>query len=225
MNTFNKFSAELNKTTPLQIKYKNNSEFMKILGAILFFNKNFMTSFITTIGSIIYFPTEEFVAGNETSSIILLAHEYVHVRDAVKYNKILFSLAYMSPQILSILFFILGFFWWPLFIIAGICLLPVSSPFRMYFELRGYKMSLFMENELLKNLGIDEDARKKYLINAANSFNRKYFVSSAYYYMWIFGVISYLSSTVDKIISGDIMTEKDSYYQDVLNCYNNVKDI
>ena len=63
----------------LEIKYKNESIFMKILGMLLFFNPAFMTSYTTTIGSTIYFPDQRFIVSRETSSSIILLHELVHI--------------------------------------------------------------------------------------------------------------------------------------------------
>lgn len=45
------YLKELQNTIPdFNIKYKNQSLFIKILGFILFFNKEFMTTLFTTIG-------------------------------------------------------------------------------------------------------------------------------------------------------------------------------
>ena len=66
----------------LEVKYKTESSFMKLIGKILFFNKTFMTFYTTTIGSTIYFPNREFVNNKEVSSSIIFLHELVHIHDS-----------------------------------------------------------------------------------------------------------------------------------------------
>src|SRR5579859_3016444 len=87
----------------LKIAYKDQSTFMKFLGAILFFNKDFKTTYITTLGSTIYFPSKEFVDADPVNNTIVLMHELVHMADAKKYTRFFFSLSYLLPQLLSIL--------------------------------------------------------------------------------------------------------------------------
>jgi len=60
----------------VEIKYKDESLFMKALGLLLSFNKTFMTSFTTTIGSTIYFPSRKWLAErNPETTIAIVAHE------------------------------------------------------------------------------------------------------------------------------------------------------
>ena len=87
----------------LKIKYKDESLFMKILGSLLFFNKSFMATYTTTIGSTIYFPSKKFVEERYYSSILILLHELVHVQDGIKFNPIIFAMLYLSPQIFGLL--------------------------------------------------------------------------------------------------------------------------
>jgi hypothetical protein len=70
-----------------KIVAKEDSTLMKIIGKLLFFNKGFMTNYVTTLGSTIYAP------GGEISDITL-QHELVHVKDWKRWN-ILFSLSYL----------------------------------------------------------------------------------------------------------------------------------
>src|SRR4030043_385107 len=93
----------------LKIKYKDESLLMKILGKLMFFNKGFMTSYTTTIGSTIYFPNSNFVKARPISSSVILLHELVHLYDNSKFTAPLFSFLYLFPQILVLLFFPLLF--------------------------------------------------------------------------------------------------------------------
>mgnify|MGYP007046843866 CR=1 FL=1 len=93
---------EIKKDYKLDVKYKDTSFLMKLLSLILFFNKDFMKSFTTTIGTTIYYPSEEFVKNSPITSLITLLHELVHIIDYNK-NKLLFTLLYLFPAfILSI---------------------------------------------------------------------------------------------------------------------------
>src|SRR5208283_2209132 len=87
----------------LQVKYKDQSTFMKILGKILFFNPSFMTSYITTIGDTIYFTTESYTTQDSLDASIVLMHELVHMTDEKTYSKPLFAISYLFPQILALL--------------------------------------------------------------------------------------------------------------------------
>ena len=164
----------------LEIKYKDESLFMKILGKLLFFNKTFMTNYTTTIGSTVYFPTKSFVESRETSATVILLHELVHVNDASKITAPLFSLLYLCPQILTLLFFPLLFISWKIAILAVFFATPLPAYFRMHFEKRAYMTSLYSLNALGKKLNFNPllDSQKDSFI--------KQFKTSAYYWMWIF---------------------------------------
>lgn len=74
-------------TTEYKLVNKSQSKFMKLLSYLLFFNKDFMSGYITTVGRTIYAP-RGFI------DKITLAHELVHVADYNKYG-ILFYLSYL----------------------------------------------------------------------------------------------------------------------------------
>lgn len=140
-----------NNSLNVNIKYKNESLFMKFLSFLLFFNKKFMTEYTTTINSTIYFPSRDFVNNNYITSATIFLHELVHVLDARSYNFIIFSFLYLSPQILGIIFLPLSFIniWVALAFL--LFLLPIPSFFRMKFEKRAYLVSLYVLNQLIKN--------------------------------------------------------------------------
>jgi hypothetical protein len=168
----------------LKIKYKDQSWFMKLLGKLLFFNKSFMTSYTTTIGSTIYFPTESFVTLRPISSMVVMLHELVHIKDSYKISKPLFGFLYLTPQILSLLCIPLLFISWkiflPLMILFGA---PIPSFFRMYFEKRAYLSSLYKMYALGNKLNFEPK------LDEQSKFFSKQFKSSAYYWMWSFGSI------------------------------------
>jgi len=206
LNRFNLFVDFLKDTVPtLNIKYKNNSLFMKILGFILFFNKDFMSKYTTTIGSTIYFPSKEFVEKNPIAKIITVSHEARHIVDSKRYG-VLFSILYLMPQLLALLLIPLLFVNVYLALFCLLFLLPLPAYFRMRFEILGYTMSLFVINELLKENNVPLEKRKELLYNKVNNCNEE-FTSSKYYYMWPFGVEDKLKKAVVKILNETIVKE------------------
>lgn len=165
----------------LEIKYKDESTLMKIIGKILFFNPSFMTNFTTTVGSTVYFPSRKFEQLRPISSLVILLHELVHVNDAKKWSKPLFAFLYMFPLTLAFLLLPFLLFSWKIFlplIILSLC--PVPAYFRMLFEKRAYLVSLYctyqfsIKKQFTTNL---DNAAASYLSN---------FKDSAYYFMWPF---------------------------------------
>jgi hypothetical protein len=161
-----------------QIKFKNESPFMKFLGKIMFFNKSFMTNYVTTIGKTIYFTDRKEFEKNRGSYFKTLCHEYVHVMDYVQ-RPICFILGYIFPQFLSI--FSLGAIlavinpWFLLFLLALLFAAPIPSPGRAETEFRGYGMSCKVR--IWGGEIIDAGLLNRY----ADAFT-----TSAYYFMWPF---------------------------------------
>lgn len=162
------------------ITFKDQSLFMKILGKILFFNKSFMTNYITTIGETIYYPTASYVNGHPASAFIVLLHELVHVKDEKAISKPIFDGLYLLPQILALLaiplFFVIGF-WSLLFLLFA---MPLPAYFRMNYEKRAYIASLYVMKKLNDKCqyNIDLNDKKQYFLQQ--------FKSSSYYFMWPF---------------------------------------
>jgi hypothetical protein len=166
---------------PIKIQYKDQSWFMKLLGSLLFFNPQFMTSFTTTIGNTTYYPSENYVKIHPITAFTILLHESIHVYDSKKITNLLFTLGYLFPQILVLLFiplFLLGYF------VPALCTLlflaPIPAYFRMLFEKRAYMVSLYSLNKvnLKYNLGIDLNT------HIGTVFDN--FKGSTYYFMWPF---------------------------------------
>jgi len=191
----------------VKIGYKNQSTFMKIIGGLLFFNPLFMKSFITTIGSTIYYPSSAYVDAHPVSSLVVLLHELVHVHDEKKYTEVLFNLLYLMPQLLAILFipllFLVG---WKFALLSLLFLAPIPAYFRMYFEKRAYIASLYVMNKLNAlhpDYKIDLDDRSNFFVQQ--------FKNGSYYFMWPF-------SNLDKEFAGALQLIKNGErpYQDDL---------
>lgn len=164
-----------------QIKYKDESKLMKFIGKILFFNKTFMTNFVTVIGDKIYFPSKKNYQDRYTnypkSLYATLAHEYVHIHDDSRSKW--FKYSYLFPQVLaSFSLLALLAFISPLFLISLLFLIfaiPFKSKGRTEAELRGYTMSLLIDR---LNYNVDPGANRR-LPHIVNNF-----IGPAYYYMW-----------------------------------------
>lgn len=182
----------------LDIRFKDKSLFMKILGYLLFFNSKFMTDYTTTIGSSVYFPKESYIKLRPLSSTIILLHELVHIFDSDRFSKILYGFLYLFPQSLLIFTLPLFIFNWKVALVSSIiCLLPLPAYFRMYFEKRAYFVSLYVINAL----------SKKFNFNATLDKHVEFFISnfkdSSYYYMWWFSSIDkQFAIAKEKIIAG-----------------------
>lgn len=130
-----------------QIRYKDESRFMRLLAKVLFFNKGFLTKYTTTIGSTIYLPSRAAVEADLDGYAAVLAHELVHVMDARAQGSLVFGLSYLFPQCLSLLSLLAllsipGSIWWLTSLSALLCLAPWPSTGRAAAEYRGYGMSL-----------------------------------------------------------------------------------
>jgi len=219
MRRKDKFLANLQKNnSKYNIKYKNQSWLMKLIGSLLFFNKLFMSKYATTINQTTYLPDDKYVADKDYESIVLIGHEYVHAYDAKHYSSFLYSLIYLFPLWLCLLaipmYFIIGF-WSLLFLIF---LGPVPSIGRTWAEFRGYSMTLFLCHEVLKekkNTDIEYTMDK-----IARDIQDKYFHSAAYYFMWPFNMDKKFDAVLEKIKSGDILKE-DEIFQEVLDAFKN----
>ena len=143
---------------------KRESKLMKLLSKVLFFNKTFMTSYITVIGSKVYVPRMPWKKTNPFGAAS------VHMKDGKRLG-FMFKFLYLFPQILTPLC-LLGF-WNPWFFLVALCILPFPAPWRAKFELRGYTISMAVSWWLL-------DRRPDF------DFYAKQFTGPNYYYMYPF---------------------------------------
>lgn len=157
-----------------QVKYKNQDTLMKILGALMFFNPNFMKLYTTTIGHTVYVPSEEFAQKPEFTSILI--HECTHMYDNKRLG-LLFDLGYLFPQILFLpvllLFFVLS--WKIVLPLALLTLVPLPAPWRANLERRAYFVSMLAD---YLSYNIDPSITASHFAN--------YMRGSSYYFMWPF---------------------------------------
>lgn len=190
---FEQILANIQKIYPdVNVKFKNQSTFMQILGKILFFNSSFMTEFVTTIGTTIYYPSQDWVNNNPYTASILLLHELTHIYDQKKDNSMVFSILYMLPQLLFILFIPLLFIIrWEFALIPLLLLAPIPAYFRMYYERRAYTISMYAT----------------YKLNCIQSLPSEYvqfLTGSEYYFAWPFasGLTTYFTNVQNQIVAG-----------------------
>src|SRR3972149_5456838 len=210
---FQRFTAELQKKMPgFNVAYKDESLLMRLIGFLMFFNSSFMTKFVTTISKTVYFPNrQELESRKDPGFIATLAHEFVHACDSDRLSFGLFSFLYLFPQILSPFMLLFMFWhWWLGLLLFIVFLSPLPAPWRMHYEARGYTMSLFMQNELMKQNGVSLERRREYLLQSIEGFDIQ-FTSVNYYFMWPFGVKKRLTENLEKILDMTIYQEDDVY--------------
>jgi len=170
---------------------------MKILGFMLFFSPDFKTSYTTTIGDTIYYPSQSFVNLHPVSTLVILLHELVHVYDEKRLTKPLFSASYLLPQLLAFLIIPLLFISWKIALPFLIFLAPFPAYFRKLYEKRAYLASLYVMYQLniKSSFNIDIENQSQFFANQ--------FKTSAYYWMWPFKSInSEFEAAVQLIKSG-----------------------
>jgi len=182
----------------LQVKYKNQSKFMKFLGTILFFNKSFMTDYVTTIGSTIYIPNDTYMKLHSVSGSVVFMHELVHIYDSGRISRPLFTFFYLLPQIMAIFLLPFLFFvkWWVILPMILLCLAPIPAYFRMIFEKRAYISSIYTLNALGKRLNFNPQLTNQ------TSFFVAQFKDSYYYFMWPFDVTPEFTNAISLVQSG-----------------------
>ena len=100
--TLKRFEQHLQAAYPdFRVDFKDQSWSQKVIGFLMTFNPGYMTDFITTIGSTVYFPTRAFYEVDPASSLATLAHESVHIYDSKR--TLWFKLSYLFPQILAVI--------------------------------------------------------------------------------------------------------------------------
>jgi hypothetical protein len=192
---------------------------MRILGKVLFFNKDFMTRYITVIGNTVYVPSKQWVKDKPYAALEVFCHEWVHMKDNRDLGP-LFKFLYLTPQIFALLsLFSLwsGNLWW---LLCLLYLLPMPSLARSELEMRGYAVSMAVRWWVLEEEP-DYERISKYFTSSAYywmypvksgvkepDYERisKYFTSSAYYWMYPVksGVIQDLEENFERIKRMDL---------------------
>lgn len=203
---FELFVKSLQNYYTFDIKYKDESFFMKVLSIIFFFNKKFKTNYTTTIGNTIYYPSRESVANDEDMAAQILAHELIHIKQKEAYGAVLYSFLYLFPQVLSLLSVLAIFSPW--FLLFLLFLLPLPAPFRKDFEKSAMAMSLFVFYLHLQSLDIT-DENVSSTLDKYVAIKKSRFTGFQYWLMWSFGV-SFVKD-VTEIKSGVISKRSDVY--------------
>lgn len=151
IQTLRNFEADIRKSVPrFTIQWKDGSRSQRALGKVLFFNRQYMTGYVSTFYPKVYYPSKRVYEKNPASSLIVIAHERVHLLDTIRYGW-WFKFSYLLPQILvipgliaSIVCLCFGLKWTSLvFGLIGLAfLLPWPSPWRVRWEKRGYAMTM-----------------------------------------------------------------------------------
>ena len=166
-----------------EIRDKKDSFIMRLLSKLLFFNKNFLTNYVTTIYPKVYVPKLPWKENDPISAIATLAHEYVHLKDRKRMGY-LFNFLYLFPQNL-VFFSLLGIFnpWWYLCLL---CALPIPSPTRAWLEYRGYRMTLFVYEYFGAMRNFDD----------FTDWIAEHFTNSSYY--WMFPAKGYIKNKLKR---------------------------
>jgi len=211
LSTLKEFEANTRSYIPtFSVKWKDKSLVQKLLGVLLFFNPLYLSGYITTFYPVVWFPSQAEYEKKPVDSLIVLAHERVHLLDAVQHGW-WFRFSYLLPQVLfipllfgSIACVIGGHTLYSLVYLGlGLVVLaPWPSPWRVQWEKRGYAMT-FAANYWL--FGVISSQLKQKI--------RTHFLDWSYYKMsrnpkdidsWIAGVVA--------DIEGDTIRSDVAYY-------------
>lgn len=200
------------------VRIKDDSRLMKLIAKILFFNPNFMDSFVTTIGPVVYIPRLWFTeadSGTREYPYGIIAHELVHVHDSEKSK--LFEIGYLFPQWLALIALLAPVFaiffgagWWHL-LWALVLILPIPAIWRNKYERRGYAMSLAVAYWKTGQIS------PKHMHHITEQFT-----GPTYYFMWPFkkSVEKWIDSVELRLMRNTILDEK--IYRDI---HDIVKDV
>lgn len=156
------------------IRVKSENFGHRVLGWFMsIFNKRYMTGFFTQIGSTLWVPGEQFKNDMMSSNISVksletLFHELQHIKQKNKDGKIIFTLKYMFPQIITmicialivltsvnmIITSLLGIFIYKIYLsiiltLLAIAIFPMIPSFmearsRLNYEIEAYKVSMLI---------------------------------------------------------------------------------
>jgi hypothetical protein len=163
-----------------EIRYKDESKLMKFLNFFVrIFNPGFMTNYITTFGTTVYFPSRKYLLEGQGHLTEVLAHELVHMWDRKSQGAFAYTFKYGSPQWFALLSLLaLGAIWalpMLVFLLFLLCALPLPSVGRRNIELDGYTMSMAYHYWTAGQVD-----------PAYITFYADQFVKSGYYFMWPF---------------------------------------
>lgn len=185
----------------LEIKIKNKDYPEGIYGIvsrfIKLFNKEVDKRYVTVLFGDVWIPGSWFdesgrLAKNEMQVIELLIHEMVHEEDRRRLGNLLFTFAYLFPQIIGFLGFLSILspifpkaIWFLAFLVF---FLPLPAPGRAWLEIRGYRTNVAIA-EIFNG--------KQYSSSIARIIYNKQFKGSAYYWMFPIGKKQIAKELVD----------------------------
>ena len=150
LSTLKDFEADTRTYVPnFSVRWKDKSLVQRLLGVLLFFNPQYFSKYVTTFYPSVYYPTQSDYENNPSNSLVLVAHERVHLLDTVRYGW-WFKFSYLMPQVLFVPFLLtsiaclIGHHLLLTLIFFGlglVSLAPWPSPWRVQWEKRGYAMT------------------------------------------------------------------------------------
>jgi hypothetical protein len=175
----------------LEIWNKQSSFWLRQVGWFFLktkLNPRFMSHFFTIIGNRIYAPIEIIEAMTDVQLLQILMHETIHAFDRKKYGTVLFSVAYLFPQILAILApvgaalaAITGNLLWLWLLTSLLFLAPIPAPFRTWFEIRANRSDISFVKKVVYNNRTGDEIPGNYIELLSN-----HYINGEYYYMWPF---------------------------------------
>ena len=165
------------ETVGVSVKFKEDSKVQRLVGFLMKpFNPRYMTTFITTFGTTVWWPRERWESTGDRRKFATMAHEVQHVVDR-KRHPVAFPVGYVAPQAFAILALLaFGAFWhweWVTALLFLLALVPgIHSAGRTKWELRAYRISY-----ALKCLEAEE------VLQSKTAWFVETFVGPSYYYM------------------------------------------
>lgn len=209
------FVVDTQRVIPgFKVAWKDESFWQKVAGFFSKpFNPGYMVTTTTTLYPTVWFPTKAFYEKDPQLTLMILAHERVHLVDR-KERGFWQQLSYALPQVIAapllligiILTFVVG--WWSLIaIVLGLaCIAPWPSPWRTYWEQRGYAMSMAMYYWMTGSLS----EAQRYTLPPK-------FLGWSYYRMsWSEKDIAKWLDSTQKAIAEGTLGEQGQVYDDVL---------
>lgn len=188
-----------------EIRFKNQSFWQKVIGFLMFFNRRYMTDFVSTFFPRVYWPTRDSYL-KDPGSFEVLAHEWVHLLDD-RDHRGWFGFSYLSVQVWAVLAVLavlaVWFGLWFLFFLAALLFLaPWPSPWRLKWEVRGYAMGMAIEYWTRGT--ISEDTFR---------FVTAHLTGPGYYFIWWSkcGVRKRLDKVANAIKSDQILTWSEAF--------------
>lgn len=177
-----------------KVAFKNESLLMKIIGLLMFFNRRFMTDYVTTIGTTVYLPSRAVLLSD--TMYIVLGHELVHVLDYKKEGK-KFYFKYLWPHILyiplAVIFSTILLFsaagkgmeaWYvhaaASLLLAFLYLRPQYAVYREAYEAKAYAVTLLLQYIAAQNRPMVELRHQDIQVPDNIAYQ---FTGPAYYYM------------------------------------------